>query len=123
MPMRVTAITHRKKPIIPSYISQVAPSESSVIKRVAYEPLFLSHLRNTLGIRGVKRVTLHEPLTGLLRVIIVTVEKGTPRTEIWRALHGAAFFKADCGKICIAVNEDIDPPTTPMRSSGRWPIA
>jgi 4-hydroxy-3-polyprenylbenzoate decarboxylase len=107
MPMQVTAITHRKKPIIPSYISQVAPSESSVIKRVAYEPLFLSHLRNTLGIRGVKRVSLHEPLTGLLRVIIVTVEKGMSRTEVWRALHGAAFFKADCGKICIAVNEDI----------------
>ncbi len=68
MPMRVTAITHRKKPVIPSYISQVAPSESSVIKRVAYEPLFLAHLRDTLGIRGVKRVNLHEPLTGLLRV-------------------------------------------------------
>ncbi len=107
MPMQVTAITHRKKPIIPSYISQVAPSESSVIKRVAYEPLFLSHLRNTLGIRGVKRVTLHEPLTGLLRVTIITLEKGTSRTEIWRALHGAAFFKGDCGKICIAVNDDI----------------
>jgi 4-hydroxy-3-polyprenylbenzoate decarboxylase len=109
MPMRVTAITHRKKPVIPSYISQVAPSESSVIKRVAYEPLFLAHLRGVLGIRGVKRVSLHEPLTGLLRVTLVTVEKGTPRTEVWRALHGAAFFKADCGKICIAVNDDIDP--------------
>ena len=109
MPMRVTAITHRSKPIIPSYLSQVAPSESSVIKRVAYEPLFLAHLRGTLGIRGVKRVSLHEPLTGLLRITVVTVDKGTPRTEIWRALNGAAFFKGDCGKICIAVNEDIDP--------------
>src|SRR5471032_1549127 len=107
MPMRVTAITHRRKPVIPSYISQVAPSESSVIKRVAYEPLFLAHLRNVLGLRGVKRVSLHEPLTGLLRVIIVTVEKGMSRTEVWRALRGAAFFKADTGKICIAVNEDI----------------
>ena len=109
MPMRVTAITHRRKPVIPSYISQVAPSESSVIKRVAYEPLFLAHLRDALGIRGVKRVSLHEPLTGLLRVTLITVEKGTPRTEIWRALHGAAYFKGDCGKICVAVNEDIDP--------------
>src|SRR5471030_150649 len=109
MPMQVTAITHRKKPVIPSYISQVAPSESSVIKRVAYEPLFLSHLRITLGIRGVKRVSLHEPLTGLLRVTVITLEKGISRTEIWRALRGAAFFKADCGKICIAVNEDISP--------------
>ena len=109
MPMRVTAITHRRQPIIPSYISQVAPSESSVIKRVSYEPLFLAHLRDSLGLRGVKRVSLHEPLTGLLRVTVVTLEKGTPRTEVWRALYGAAFFKGDCGKICIAVNDDIDP--------------
>jgi len=109
MPMRVTAITHRRSPIIPSYISQVAPSESSVIKRVAYEPLFLAHLRDTLGIRGVARVALHEPLTGLLRVTVVTVARDTPSTEIWRALQGAASFKGDCGKICIAVNEDIDP--------------
>jgi len=107
MPMQVTAITHRKQPVIPSYISQVAPSESSVIKRVAYEPLFLHHLRHTLSIRGVKKVNLHEPLTGLLRVLVVTLEKGTSRTEVWRALRGAAFFKADCGKICIAVNDDI----------------
>ncbi len=109
MPMRVTAITHRREPIIPSYISQVAPSESSVIKRVAYEPLFLAHLRDALGIRGVKRVSLHEPLTGLLRVAVITVEKGTPRTEVWRALYGASSFKGDCGKICVAVNDDIDP--------------
>lgn len=108
MPMRVTAITHRRNPIVPSYISQVAPSESSVIKRVAYEPLFLAHLRDALGIRGVTRVALHEPLTGLLRVTVVTVEKGTPRTEVWRALYGAASFKGDCGKICVAVNEDIE---------------
>jgi UbiD family decarboxylase len=107
MPMRVTAITHRKQPIVPSYISQVAPSESSVIKRVAYEPLFLAHLRDTLGIRGVKRVSLHEPLTGLLRLTVVVVEKGLARTEVWRALNGAAFFKGDCGKICVAVNDDI----------------
>jgi UbiD family decarboxylase len=109
MPMRVTAITRRKDAVIPSYISQVAPSESSVIKRVAYEPLFLAHLRDTLGIRGVKRVSLHEPLTGLLRVTSVIVERGVARSEIWRALHGAAFFKGDCGKICIALSDDIDP--------------
>ncbi len=109
MPMRVTAITHRRAPIIPSYISQVAPSESSVIKRVAYEPLFLSHLRDGLNIKGVTRVSLHEPLTGLLRLTIITCARGMSDTEIWRALYGAAFFKGDCGKICVAVNEDIDP--------------
>ncbi|HEV8016001.1 MAG TPA: UbiD family decarboxylase [Stellaceae bacterium] len=109
MPMRVTAITHRRDAIIPSYISQVAPSESSVIKRVSYEPLFLAHLRDTLGIKGVKRVSLHEKLTGLLRVTVISIAKGTPRTEVWRALQGAAFFKGDMGKITLAVSEDIDP--------------
>src|SRR5205823_5244063 len=79
MPMRVTAITHRREPVIPSYISQVTPSESSVIKRVAYEPMFLAHLRDALGIRGVKRVSLHEPLTALRRVVVVAFEKGAPR--------------------------------------------
>ena len=109
MPMQITAITHRKNAILTSYISQAAPSESSVIKRVAYEPLFLAHLRDALGIKGVKKVSLHEPLTGLLRVTIVTVDKDTPKTEIWRSLYGAAYFKGDCSKVCIAVNEDIDP--------------
>ena len=109
LPMRVTAITHRRGAVLPSYISQVAPSESSVIKRVAYEPLFLAHLRDHLGIKGARRVSLHEPLTGLLRVTIITLDPETPRTEVWRALYGAASFKGDCGKITIAVNEDIDP--------------
>ncbi len=109
MPMQVSAITMRRDPVIPSYISQLAPSESSVIKKIAYEPLFLSHLRDALGIRGVKKVSLHEPLTGLLRVVIVTLERGMPRTEVWRALRSAAFFKGDCGKITIAVDDDIAP--------------
>ena len=74
MPMRVTAITHRKDAIVASYLSQVTPSESSAIKRVAYEPMFLG-ICNTLGIRGVKRVTLHERMTALRRIAIVTVRK------------------------------------------------
>jgi UbiD family decarboxylase len=109
MPMHVTAITHRSDAIVASYISQVTPSESSAIKRVAYEPMFLSHLNRTLGIKGVKRVTMHERMTALRRITIITVAAGTPRTEVWRALYGATSFKADCGKICVAVNEDIDP--------------
>ncbi len=109
MPMRITAITRKNNPMVPSYISQVTPSESSVIKRIAYEPLFLTHLRDTLGIGGVMKVSLHEPLTALLRVTLVTMERDTPKTEIWRALYGAASFKGDCGKITIAINDDIDP--------------
>jgi UbiD family decarboxylase len=53
MPMQVTAITHKRAPVFTSIISQVTPSESSVIKKVAYEPLFLSHLRDHLGIKSI----------------------------------------------------------------------
>jgi UbiD family decarboxylase len=109
MSMRVTAITHRQAPVLASIISQVTPSESSVLKKVAMEPLFLTHLREQLGIKGVRRVALHEPLSNLRKVIFVQYAQGTPRTEVWRGLHGASTLLADCGKICIAVSEDIDP--------------
>ena len=107
--MEVMAITRRKDAVIPSIISQVTPSESSVIKRVAYEPLFLAHLRDHLGIKGVTRVSMHEPLTNIRRVIFIQFERGVPTTEIWRALYGTASFQAPCGKYVIAVNQDIDP--------------
>jgi UbiD family decarboxylase len=112
MPMQVTAITHRKQAVFASIISQVTPSESSAIKLVAYEPLYLSYLRDTLGVRGIKRVVMHEALTNLRPVLFLQFEHGTPRTEVWRALQGAANFTAGVGKICIAVSEDIDPTNT-----------
>jgi UbiD family decarboxylase len=107
--MDVTAITRRHDAILTSIISQVTPSESSLIKRVALEPLFLEHLRTQLGIRGVKRVSMHEPLTNLRKVIVVVVDRALPTTEVWRALYGAAAWNRAAGKYVIAVNDDIDP--------------
>lgn len=109
MIFEVTAITRKANAVLSSIISQVTPSESSVIKRVAYEPMFLSHIRDHLGVKGIKRVFMHEPLTNIRRVIFLQMEPGTPRTEVWRALYGATSLRADCGKYVIAVNEDIDP--------------
>jgi len=107
--MEVTAITRRRKAILTSIISQVTPSESSLIKRVALEPVFLNHLTKQLGVRGVKKVSMHEPLTNLRKVIAVVVDRAMPTTEVWRALYGAASLLRSGGKMVIAVNEDIDP--------------
>ena len=107
--MTVTTITRRHEAIIPSIISQVTPSESSVIKRVAYEPLFLEHLRDHLGIGGILRVSMHEPLTNLRPVIVIQVERDIPQSDVWRALYAASSFQRPCGKYVIAVNEDINP--------------
>ncbi len=112
MPMRVTAITHKRSPVFTSIISQVTPSESSLVKKVAYEPLFLAHLRDNLGIKGVRRVVMHEPLSNLRPVIFVQFARDTLRTEVWRGLHSAATLRPECGKIVIAVSEDIDPANT-----------
>lgn len=107
--MDVTCITRRRNAILTSIISQVTPSESSLIKRVALEPLFLEHLRKNLGIQGVKRVSMHEPLTNLRKVLVMVMDRKTPATEIWRALYGATALHRAAGKYVIAVNEDIDP--------------
>ncbi len=107
--MDVTAITQRRNPIVPSFISQVAPSESSVIRKVAMEPVYLNHLRSNMGISGVKQVAMHEPLTNLYAVIGVQFERNVPETEVWRALYGTATMHRFAGKWVIAVDEDIDP--------------
>src|SRR5450432_2999292 len=141
MSMRVTAITRKRKPVFLSIISQVTPSESSVLKKVAYEPMFLEHLQHVLGVRGIKRVVMHEPLTNLRKVIFLQFERGTPKTEVWRGMQGASSLQAQCGKLVIAVSEDISPDNadaifwslayrsnfmedvlvTPYRSSGHGP--
>src|ERR1700686_1490270 len=79
MSIRVTAITHKRSPVFVSIISQVTPSESRVIKKVAYEPMFLSHLRDQLSIKGIKRVVMHERLTNLRPVIFMQFAPGTPK--------------------------------------------
>ena len=107
--MTVTAITHRKDAIFTSIISQLTPSESSVIKRVAYEPIYLTHLSKTLGIKGIKKVYLHEPLTNLRKVLFIQFEQNVPTTEIWRALYGASSLASAIGKYVIAIDKDINP--------------
>jgi len=110
--MEVTAITHRRHPILTSIISQVTPSESSTIRRASMEPAFLHFLRTDLGIRGVRRVFMHEPLTAVLAVIAIQFERNTPETEIWRALYGASSLHRFAGRWLIAIDEDIDPENT-----------
>jgi UbiD family decarboxylase len=143
MSMRITAITMKAEPVFVSIISQVTPSESSVLKKVAYEPMFLEHLKSTLGIKGIRRVVMHEPLTNLRKVIFLQFARSAPQAEIWRGLQGAATLQAQCGKLVIAVSQDIDPENadaifwslayradftrdiaiSPYRSSGHGPKA
>lgn len=106
--MELRAVTRRGDAYWTSFISQVTPSESSVIKKVGYEPMFLNHLRHTLHIPSVVKVGMHESLTNLRKVIVIQF-RNAKGSDIWRALLAAAVFHKGVGKIVVAVDEDIDP--------------
>ena len=106
--MNVTAITMKRRPVLASFISQVTPSESSVIKKVGYEPLLLKYLRDTLGLKSVIKVAMHEPLTNLRKLIIIQMRKPA-ESEVWRALNSIANYQHGVGKYIIAVDDDIEP--------------
>jgi len=106
--MEVSAITHRKKAIYVSWLSQLTPSESSCIRKIGYDQLMLAHLRDGCRITSVLRVEMHEPLTNTYKLVIIQMRRPN-EAEVWRALHAACSFHPGVGKIVVAVDEDIDP--------------
>jgi 4-hydroxy-3-polyprenylbenzoate decarboxylase len=78
------------------------------------EPVLEHHLKSVLSVRGVRRVAMHEPLTSLYAVIAIQFARGTPATEVWRALQGAATLHRFAGKWIVAIDEDIDPDNADM---------
>jgi UbiD family decarboxylase len=106
--MNVTCVTHRKDMILTGIMSQVTPSESSMIKKVGYDTLFLKHLRDDCGFKNVVRVMMHEALVNLRKLIIVQLKRAS-REEVRKILEAAASFHKGVGKLTIAIDEDIDP--------------
>ena len=111
MSMQVTAITHKRKPVFVSIISQVTPSESSVIKKVAYEPMFLvasarPARRSRASSAVVDARAADQPAQGDLPAIRA---RHAAHRSLARRCTARRRCSADCGKIVIAVSEDIDP--------------
>ena len=64
------------------------------MRKVALEPLFLSHLRQS-GVGGIRKVVMHETLSNLRPLIFLQFANGVPRTEVWRATQAASSRIAD----------------------------
>jgi 4-hydroxy-3-polyprenylbenzoate decarboxylase len=101
----VTAITHRKNPIFTAITSQMPPSESSKLKKIAQDNNFLFHLKNSCGIPDVVDVACHE--IALDSFVVVQLRRCNPSIA-WQALYAVAGRTALVGKIVIAVDDDID---------------
>ena len=103
----VAAMTHRRAPIYQGIISEFPPSESTVIRKAAFDAIYLNHLRTACNIPSVTKVACHEMAScNMLFVIqLDRPELGQP----WQALRAAAAFDASLGKMFIAVDSDVDP--------------
>jgi 4-hydroxy-3-polyprenylbenzoate decarboxylase len=107
--MNVTCITRKRDAVFTSFISQLAPSETTVMRQPGQEAIFLRHLREQIGIKGIRHVHMHMPLIGGYRVLALQFERGTPRAEVWRALYASTTVQRPAGKFVIAIDDDIDP--------------
>jgi UbiD family decarboxylase len=103
----VKAITHRADPVYQGIISEYPPSESTVMRKAAFDAIFLRHLRDACNIPSVTQVACHEMAScNMLFVIqLDRPELGQP----WQALRAAAAFDASLGKMFVAVDSDVDP--------------
>jgi UbiD family decarboxylase len=103
---RVTGIMHRRQPVYQAFLSQFPPSESSLIRKLAYDAVYLKHLRSA-NIPGVLDVQLHES-TGSYGLMVIQLKKVHP-SQPWQALHAAMALDPTIGKMIVAVDDDIDP--------------
>jgi UbiD family decarboxylase len=103
----VTAITHRKSPMYQAFLSQFPPSESSLIRKLAYDAAYIKFLQHDCNIPGVLDVQLHES-TGSYGLMVIQLKKTHP-AQPWQALNAAVAFDPTIGKVIVAVDDDIDP--------------
>jgi len=102
----VKCIAHRKDAIWQAFVSQFPPSESSKLRQIGREANIFKKLKSDLNIASVTRVAIHEAATSNY-LVVVQMDK-PERADVWKALETAGASMTN-GKICIAVDQDIDP--------------
>ncbi|MBI2955028.1 MAG: UbiD family decarboxylase [Chloroflexi bacterium] len=105
--LNIKCITHRKRPIWNAYISQFAPSESSLMTQIGFEAAHFKLLKHDLGIDSVVDVGYHMDTGG--RMVCAVQMKNSTTPQVWQALYGVSAASANYSKIIIAVDDDIDP--------------
>jgi UbiD family decarboxylase len=103
----VTAITHRNAPIYQGIISEFPPSESTVMRKIAFDAIYLRHLRDACNIPSVTKVACHEMAS--CNMLFVIQLNRPALGQAWQALRSAAGFDPSLGKLFIAVDADVDP--------------
>lgn len=101
----VTCISHRNRPIVQAFLSQMPPSESSCIRSIGRESTLYKHLKEDLRL-PVRDVHLLEH-SGAAAYLVISIKKThpvQPRTVMFAAWAYAPQF----GKFTVVVDDDID---------------
>ncbi len=105
MIFEVTAITHRTKPILQAFISEMPPSESSCLRKYGFEGFLEEELR--LKSPNMRKVSIHE-MGGASNFVVVEFHHPVAG-EVWNALRAAASSRAAAAfKWVVGVDDDID---------------
>jgi 4-hydroxy-3-polyprenylbenzoate decarboxylase len=99
----VKCITHRNNPIFATIISQMPPSESSVMRQVAAEGNYLRFLRDQCNIPGIVEVAFHSIA---VKSDLRDQDEKINQAHVWQALHSMVGYNPATGKMVIAVDED-----------------
>jgi 4-hydroxy-3-polyprenylbenzoate decarboxylase len=106
--LQVSCITHRRDAIYTALMSQFPPSESSKIKHTGTEKIIYKFLRHDSGNAAVIDVALHDEVSGSGQNYCVIKMRNASKADAWRALNASAGFTGSYGKVCVAVDEDVD---------------
>jgi UbiD family decarboxylase len=105
--LEVTAITHRRRPIVQAFISEFPPSESTLMRKIGFENVYRRFLRESCNIASVEDVCFYEMATCNM-MFVIRLKDPTPG-QAWQAMYAAAGYEPSMGKLIVAVDDDIDP--------------
>ena len=105
--IQVQCMTHRKKPLYHGFLSQIPPSESSLVRSQAFAANLYKHLIYDLKEPSVKDVHFTEA-GGSEMVLIVQVKPMYPGHARKVGLVAANLLASSLGKFVYIVDDDID---------------
>lgn len=105
MVFEVSAITHRNSPVLQAFISEMPPSESSMLRKFGFE----GFLTNDLAAKApnLRKVSILQ-IAGSAQVVVIELHHPGPG-EVWNTLRAAASARnVPAFKWLVAVDDDID---------------
>jgi 4-hydroxy-3-polyprenylbenzoate decarboxylase len=109
--LHVTAITHRRAPIVQAFISEMPPSESTMMRKIGFENVYRRFLRDSCNLSSVTDVCFYEMATCNM-MFAIRMRNPSPG-QAWQAMYAAAGYEPSIGKIIVAVDDDINPDELP----------